>query len=257
MNHESFPMKPTVSAIRIFALVTMLFTAGAAFSDNVQYKLQTLENAYRAGALTEEDYQKKFPLRVLKKDLESNEFLLSISEVEGKPQYERLLVVHKCEDCEAEFTLLDKFQLNNCRGWTSQCIECANKPREQVKIPEGCDDDYYYAGDQPPVIYKITNKLTGKCYIGKTLRSFTLRWYEHFFQGTGPKFEEAINGSKYSDWTFEVLEVVDIKKPDNSFLAEGDREMRERNMSEREQFYIDKYDSIKNGYNCFNHFEVE
>ena len=40
-------MKVTVLAIWLFALVTMLLIFGTAFGDDVQDKLQALENAYK------------------------------------------------------------------------------------------------------------------------------------------------------------------------------------------------------------------
>ena len=65
-----------------------------------------------------------------------------------------------------------------------------------------------------PKIYKITNKRTKKSYIGKTTRIVS-RWLSHMssakkHKNRKHKFYNAINNSKITDWTFEILEVVDV-----------------------------------------------
>ena len=70
------------------------------------------------------------------------------------------------------------------------------------------------------------------------------RWYQHFFQSKdNSKFHKEIKKSKISDWTFEVLET--IKKPSNyDKMSEMDNLI-----AEREQYYIEKYNSVNEGYN--------
>jgi len=77
-------------------------------------------------------------------------------------------------------------------------------------------------------IYKITNKHTGLCYVGQTKHSPVFRWYSHLKEDNH-KFQR----DNICDLTFEVLEVV----------------TKGNNISEREQFYVDLYDCIDNGYN--------
>lgn len=85
------------------------------------------------------------------------------------------------------------------------------------------------------IIYKITNKINGKCYIGQTSRSLNKRQNEHCnLKGSSKVLSTAIN--KYSANNFEitVLETV----TDNSKLDDLEKE------------YIIKYNSISpNGYN--------
>lgn len=69
------------------------------------------------------------------------------------------------------------------------------------------------------VIYKITNKINGKIYIGSTVKAFNRRWNEHVHHArhaTGNVFQKAI--AKYGAINFEkeiICTVLDI-----SFLDE-------------------------------------
>lgn len=85
-------------------------------------------------------------------------------------------------------------------------------------------------------IYIIKNKINGKIYIGKSYR-MNQRLKEHvrnLRKGTSSKLLQK-DFDRYGEesFKFEILEEV----PDKYKLLE------------KEDFYIDKYDSIKNGYN--------
>ncbi|MFW6247204.1 MAG: GIY-YIG nuclease family protein [bacterium] len=80
-------------------------------------------------------------------------------------------------------------------------------------------------------IYKITNKNTGLSYIGQTKDSPVFRWYAHLKEDDN-KFQR----NNICDLCFEVLEVV--CKPNS--------------LSEREQYFINLYDTIEHGYNKRN-----
>jgi hypothetical protein len=199
------------------------------------------ENIKDAKLIIEEIYGKKFPLRVLKKDLDSNEFLLKIEELKEDSHYNRLFEVKICEECQSTFYIIDKYNDTNVKNKGSKF--CSDTCYEEFKKKE--NENYYInrinenTGYQPPVIYKITNKNNNKSYIGKTTQIFTLRWYQHFFQTTSTKFHEEIKNTDYSDWLFEILEVIRHNNiPDLNKLT-----------LERETFYINHYDTINNGYN--------
>lgn len=89
--------------------------------------------------------------------------------------------------------------------------------------------DYYY-------IYKITHKLTGRCYVGYTEREVIFRWWEHIKHSDLP-IGRALR-SELENFTFEILE-----KHEKSTKTISE-------MHEIETAYILKYDSINNGYNC-------
>ena len=89
-----------------------------------------------------------------------------------------------------------------------------------------------------PYIYKITNKINGKVYIGKTLNSIQKRWREHLIDSKKRKCEKrplysAIN--KYGEENFEIEQI-----------EECSRDI----LNERECYWIEYYGSFKNGYNA-------
>ena len=197
-----------------------------------------------AKLIVEEEYGRKFPLRVLHEDLASNEFLLVIKEVKENDHHTRkLFEANTCKQCGAQFKQIEKYQLGNKGGGFSFCSnECSKKHDMDNALPHFNAESYQY--NTRPVIYKITNKDTGMCYIGKTCQVFTLRWYQHFFQASDTKFHRAIKESKPTDWVFEVVETVII--PDE--IKFNSKEANDL-IFKREMLYINLNDSIKNGYN--------
>lgn len=94
-------------------------------------------------------------------------------------------------------------------------------------------------------IYKITNKINGKVYIGKTKYSdATKRWKEHLYESSKKRGSEkrplynAINCYGLKNFEFEVIE-----------------EVADESLSEKEIYYIKLYKSFvgfkdSNGYNA-------
>jgi group I intron endonuclease len=93
---------------------------------------------------------------------------------------------------------------------------------------------YTYYG----IIYKITNKINNKIYIGQTISSMNHRWHQH---KTSAKIDldkkTRINSAirKYTSESF-IIETIDYG---------FDR----WDLNNLESFYIKKYNSIENGYN--------
>jgi hypothetical protein len=199
--------------------------------------------AKEAKEIIEAIYDRKFPLRVLRKDLESNEFLLVIKEItEDDKHTQSLFIQHTCEQCAGQFRIIEKYQNGIGGGGSKYCSrDCESEAYKVNKLRVA--DDNVLNGQHKPVIYKITNKVDNKCYIGKTTQAFTLRWYQHFFQGCGTKFHDCIKLSKLEDWTFEILEVVVIPEEMKKLTDVT------KLIFERECFYINQFDSINNGYN--------
>jgi len=83
------------------------------------------------------------------------------------------------------------------------------------------------------IIYKITNHLNNKCYIGQTVQEPNIRWKQHI---KPKKYKCAIYSAilKYGleNFTFEIVEKT---KPEL--------------LDEKEIYYIRKYNSYRNGYN--------
>jgi hypothetical protein len=181
-----------------------------------------------------EQYGKKFPLRVLSKDLDSNEFLLHLREIKESDHHtRRLFEVQTCKQCGEQFTVIEKYE--QCHGGSFDFCSKA------------CSDKYnhveYINRDGLPVIYRITNKLTNMCYIGKTRQSFTLRWWQHITNPGECKFHMALRNAQITDWTFEVIEIVT--------MPEGVRDFSilESIICERESEHIRLHNSIEDGYN--------
>jgi len=87
------------------------------------------------------------------------------------------------------------------------------------------------------LIYKFTNKINNKSYIGFTCRGFELRRYEHIYLSTkASKFKFHLALKKYGIENFHE----EILENNISSLPE---------VNNREIFYIKHYDSYRNGYN--------
>lgn len=204
----------------------------------------TAENKKAAKLLIEEEYGRQFPLRVLSKDLADNPFLLSIEEIKPGSHIASLFDQRACKHCTSTFYMIDKYNNRNeeYKGYDYCSRVCQEAAYEVRRIQY--QTQQILNGESDAIIYKITNKQTSKIYIGKTTQIFTLRWYQHFFQTTDNKFHQAIKSSPVTDWTFEVIEVIDIPKD-----PKPSQKDIEAIVLERERYYIEKYNTIVEGYN--------
>lgn len=197
------------------------------------------EDKQEAKKLIEEEYGRQFPLRVLSKDLDSNEFLLNIEDMTNNYHAQSLFEkkVCQCEGCNKTFRRIDKYndlnlEYKNSTYCSDECTKLEAE-RKRYEVTESQIDNW----SNVPVIYKITNKRTNLCYIGQTMQSFTLRWWQHIKWGrTDCKFHNAMKASDITDWTFEVVEIV----------------LDTKLLSIREAYHINLHDSIENGYNSVN-----
>ena len=184
-----------------------------------------------AKKLIEEDYSVIIAEKVSVKTKLKPDFRIFITEL--TPHWEEhWLKIRECKSCNTTYTLLEVKQTGGYANIEHCSAECKRLERRETDFGD------YSAGysEHRPCIYKIFNKKSGKVYIGQTTQCFTLRWYQHFFQSTDTKFHQAIKGSQPKDWTFEVLEV---------FYEQDFKTI----LSQREQFWIDHFDSINSGYN--------
>ena len=88
-------------------------------------------------------------------------------------------------------------------------------------------------------IYKISYKDSDRIYIGSTSQTFYLRWIQHMWElkngiHTNSKIMNVCNKYGLDSLKFEIVEIVSDKDK----------------IIEIEQYYIDLYDSYRNGLNC-------
>lgn len=87
-------------------------------------------------------------------------------------------------------------------------------------------------------IYKVTNKINGKIYIGQTIQSVKDRWYRHCGKSGISKaelnthFKRAILKYGKENFIIETIEMCDSTE-----------------LNDKEKFYISYYNSYINGYN--------
>lgn len=196
------------------------------------------ENKKAAKLIIEEDYGRKFPLRVLEKDLAHENFLLKIEEI--KPEDERtrgLFIFRECKQCGQRFRVIDLY--NDHNEIYKGTDYCGYHCKESHRLENIGDRGDGWGRNSRPIIYQITNSRTGLSYVGKTLQVFTLRWYQHFYHGGTCKFHQAIKDSKAEEWEFKIVEtaIAPEGKDKNEYLLE------------RERFWIEKLNTIENGYN--------
>lgn len=85
-------------------------------------------------------------------------------------------------------------------------------------------------------IYKITNNINGKCYVGKTERTIQIRWSEH---------------TRPSRWKLDLpLYRAFLKCGIDNFSIEELEECDDAILDDREIYWIDYFDTYRKGYNC-------
>jgi len=83
------------------------------------------------------------------------------------------------------------------------------------------------------IIYKITNSINNKLYIGQTWQILSARFYQHTHNKDCPKLYNAMKKYGVSNFIMEPIFSIKTQKDADAF----------------EDFFIKKYDTIKNGYN--------
>ena len=81
-------------------------------------------------------------------------------------------------------------------------------------------------------IYKVTNKINGKVYIGQSV-DIGRRWREHMTAKDDIYFHKAIQKYGVENFEWEVIE-----------------QCKKKDLDEREIYWIEYYDSYNKGYNC-------
>ena len=87
-------------------------------------------------------------------------------------------------------------------------------------------------------IYKITNILNGKSYIGKTLKSIEERFQEHIRDSQKSRCEKRPLYDTMNKYGIENFKVEQIEECDDNIV------------NEREVYWIEHFGTFKNGYNA-------
>lgn len=199
--------------------------------DRVWYDVISAPDKKKAKASIQDEVDAILAEKVSRKSANEPDYRIFITEL--SPHWEEhWLKVRECSVCSTKYTLLQSKQLMVHSTHEHCSIDCQRLTRRETNFGD------YTSGYQNhrPCIYKITNRINGMVYIGQTTQCFTLRWYQHFFHGGDAKFHAVVKASKPTDWIFEVIEIIyetDFKEI----------------LNKQEQFWIDHYGSIQNGYN--------
>lgn len=89
-----------------------------------------------------------------------------------------------------------------------------------------------------PYIYKITNEVNGKVYIGKTVLTIQKRWSQHC--------SDCCKEEKSKRPLYSAMRKYGIE----NFHIEQVEECPESVLSDRERYWIEYYGSFKHGYNA-------
>ena len=142
-----------------------------------------------------------------------------------------------CKECSCEYVVIDQ----HSHGIDATQVYCSEPCKVRFRLVERDESfaNYVLTNKHPTIIYKITERSSGKCYIGQTKQAFTFRWYQHFFNAGDCKFHKAIRASDPTAWTFEVVEMIEDKR-DQSFI------------NGREAHYINHFNSLIDRFNSTN-----
>lgn len=86
-------------------------------------------------------------------------------------------------------------------------------------------------------IYRITNKINGKSYIGQTIQSVKERFYQH----CATKCSQAVLNM--------AIHKAIFKYGKQNFIIEVIEKVESVNLNDREKYWIEYYNSYTNGYN--------
>lgn len=158
-----------------------------------------------------------------------------------------------CSNCASEFTVHgEKNIIKNHKG--QYCSDDCKETYMQM-LSDNSDwineEDHVGLGtyDKTQVIgyiYKITNKVTMKSYVGQTVNPALFRWWQHL--KVDKKFEQV----DITELVFEVIEIVDFNpKTDGIYSDAKDK------LNKREAYYIRLYNCVEEGYNAVQPKEFE
>jgi len=184
------------------------------------------EDKKSARELVRKEFEKDMPMRYKRENVKPDSLLLKLYELNGSYFSKDFFDEKTCRRCGKKFTLCEKFNVVGRFGDYEICSDRCQA--EELNDREVQHDNFNFC---EPVIYKITQISTGKVYIGKTERSYTLRWWEHIKDKSWIKDDP-------TDITYQIIEIFKKGEKTDYIL-------------ERETYWINHYNSIEQGFNCF------
>lgn len=205
-----------------------------------------------ARKLIEEEFDCDMPSKIIKEDSIGSKYKYILKIFPPDTYWDKYWGgTRVCPVCGNEFTIIDKinhFGDKSIDCCSPDCDDVENQKndflKEEIYVKKLINEE---KSIHQPCIYLISNLKTGKVYVGQTTQYSTFRWYQHFKNPySGSKFHNAILDHNLTDWSFQVIEIINdetLKENNISFTDKSNY------INKREQFWINHYDSIVNGYN--------
>lgn len=204
-------------------------------SSQGEYGISFWSNAFFKGIIEAETGKKAREIiknHILDKNIKKgDDILLSVLEItEDRKYLKDFFVIRTCKYCGQTYT--------NAHNEFNYGEFCCRTCYEQYTLKDRLENqEVFFASDfysSYPVIYRIYDKKNNKNYVGQTIRSFTLRWWEH-----------------YKSW-IHCLKDTEITDFEFSILAVFDKSISKEDLTKKEQHWIEHYNCIENGYNTVN-----
>ena len=97
--------------------------------------------------------------------------------------------------------------------------KCYNGYKEKLMSKSDFPDDFNYINkNSKNYIYKITEKSSGKCYVGKTKNAPFFRWWNHLTHSKSP-FGIYLRETSLCDWKFEIIEILPETASESAVFA--------------------------------------
>lgn len=179
---------------------------GEFYSEQVERKLY-FDYATKRDVLdkVKKDYPEYFFDKVPQRTVDGELFYVNVYELDS--HWEEFWTEKiPCQYCGENPVNRIDLKNNNYSGYYFCCLEHEEQFYEN-RLRE--DDRTYQNSKIVGFIYKITHKQTGRIYIGKTVNHPIFRWFQHFKAQSGSYFHEVMKDSKITDWTYEVIDVLE------------------------------------------------
>lgn len=206
------------------------YNKDAFFSEQAERKLYyDLDTKKDVLSKIKEDYPEYFSEKVPQRSVEGELFYVNVYELSEHWEAYWTEPV-PCKYCG--LNPVTRIDLKN--NGHSNLYFCCQEHSDQYYADKFAEDTRTYReGELVGFIYKITQKETGRVYIGKTVNHPIFRWFQHFKAQSDSYFHEVMKDSDITDWTYEVIDVLkegsgkDLLELESKYIAEYNATDRE------------------------------